>query len=77
MRSSVLFGSVLAVASALAMCNCGGASSSGVTPSPSTPAPGGANIVVNIASSAGASAYIVKGEFDQGQLLQNIRELIG
>jgi plastocyanin len=57
MRSSMLFGSVLAIASALAMWNCGGASSSGVTPSPSTPAPGGANIVVNIASSAGASAY--------------------
>jgi plastocyanin len=57
MRSPVLFGSVFALASALAMWNCGGASSNGVTPSPSTPAPGGANIVVNIASSAGAGAY--------------------
>jgi two-component system, chemotaxis family, sensor kinase CheA len=26
---------------------------------------------------AGASAYIVKGEFDQGHLLQTIRELLG
>ena len=26
---------------------------------------------------AGAVAYIVKGEFDQGQLLQTIRTLIG
>jgi two-component system chemotaxis sensor kinase CheA len=26
---------------------------------------------------AGARAYIVKGEFDQGHLLQTIRELIG
>src|SRR5713226_2005583 len=57
MRSSVLFGSVLAIAGALAMSSCGGGSSSGVSPSPSTPTPGGANIVVNIASSAGASAY--------------------
>jgi plastocyanin len=58
MRSSVLFGSALAIVSALAIWNCGGGgSSSGVTPSPSTPAPGGANIVVNIASSAGSRAY--------------------
>jgi plastocyanin len=39
------------------MWSCGGGSSSGVTPSPSTPTPGGANIVVNIGSSAGANAY--------------------
>jgi plastocyanin len=57
MRSSVLVGGVLAFASALAMWSCGGASSSGVTPSPSTPTPASTNIVVNIASSAGATAF--------------------
>jgi plastocyanin len=45
----------LAFAGALAMWSCG--SSNAVTPSPSTPTPASTNIVVNIASSAGAAAY--------------------
>jgi plastocyanin len=55
MRSSVLFGGVLAFAGALAMWSCG--SSNAVTPSPTTPTPASTNIVVNIASSSGAAAY--------------------
>jgi plastocyanin len=57
MRLSLLSvsGSVVAIASALAVSSCGGSSNSSL--SPTMPTPSGANVVVNIGSSAGSSAY--------------------
>lgn len=60
MRSSLLSGSAVALAGALAMWSCGGGSSSpGTAPSNSTPPPAasGANVIVSISGISGSKAF--------------------